>query len=176
MKENEIDIFGFSETNLNSQQPEIRKRLEDTSQEIYGTSILAISTSTRPSCTAYKPGGTCTGISNALCGRYQAAGCDPHGLGRWSYIQLYGKQGRSLIVITAYRVCEANICTIGASTAYHQQWHLIRHKGDSNPQPRERFITDLITEIQKWQRSGADIILGGDFNEKLGDSPTGSHG
>jgi hypothetical protein len=78
-----------------------------------------------------------------------------------------------LIVITAYCVCEANISTIGASTAYHQQWHLIRHKGDPNPQPRKQLITDLITEIQKWQRSGADIILGGDFNEKLGDSPEG---
>jgi hypothetical protein len=173
MKDHDIDIFGFSETNLNTLQPEVRKRLEDISQEFYGNSILATSTSTRPTRTAYQPGGTCTGISQELCGRYQASGSDPHGLGRWSYIQMTGKHGRSLIVITAYRVCEANISTIGASTTCHQQWHLLRQKGDTKPQPRKRFITDLCDEIKKWQRAGAEIILGGDFNEKMGDSPDG---
>jgi hypothetical protein len=34
-----------------------------------------------------------------------------------------------------------------------------------NPNPRKQFITDLIIEINKWK---AEVLLGGDFNEKLG--------
>jgi hypothetical protein len=45
--------------------------------------------------------------------------------------------------------------------------------GDLNPNPRKRFIKDLIMEIKKWQQTGADIILGGDFNERMGDTQDG---
>jgi exonuclease III len=48
--------------------------------------------------------------------------------------------------------------------------------GESRPNPRKRFIQDLITEIKKQQQTGADIILGGDFNERLGEpKSTPSH-
>jgi hypothetical protein len=106
-------------------------------------------------------------------GRYQASGSDPHGLGQWSFIQLYGKAGKSLVIITAYRVCTGNISTSGASTAFHQQRHLMRLAGDPNPHPRNKFITDLTSEIKKWQGSGAEIILGGDFNKRLGETKDG---
>jgi hypothetical protein len=41
------------------------------------------------------------------------------------------------------------------------------------PNPRNQFVTDLILEIEKWQRAGADIVLGGDLNERLGDTQNG---
>ena len=110
---------------------------------------------------------------NSLCGRYQTSGSDPHGLGRWSFVQLYGKDGKSLVMITAYRVCNGNISTSGASTAFHQQWHLLRLAGHLKPNPRKAFITDLTAAIKKWQSAGAEIILNGDFNECLGDTPDG---
>jgi hypothetical protein len=94
------------------------------------------------------------GISNKLCGRFQASGSDPHGLGRWSFIQMYGKDGKSLVVITAYRVCTGNIVSAsGSSTAFHQQWNLVRLAGYSNPQPRNKFITDLSSENTEMARS-----------------------
>jgi hypothetical protein len=80
IRDNEIDVFGFSETNLDSRQPHVRKQLEDICQEFYGTSILALSSSTRTARTPFKPVGTCTGISNELCGRHQTSGSDPSGL------------------------------------------------------------------------------------------------
>jgi hypothetical protein len=121
LKDNEIDVFGFSETNLDVRQPEVRKQIEEITPAFYGTSLLASSRSKISSHTPYKPGGTITGISNELCGRFQTSGSDKSGLGRWLYIQLYGKHGRLLVIITAYRVCEGKISTSGASTAYHQQ-------------------------------------------------------
>jgi hypothetical protein len=173
LRDNHIDGYGLPEINLDGLQPEIRKLLEDIAQEFYGTAILALSTSSLRSRTPYKPGGTLTGISNELCGRFQSSGSDPHGLGRWSFIQLTAKDGKSLVVVTAYRVCNANIGTSGASTAFHQQWNLLRQKGILIPNPRKQFIKDLIIEVNKWKSAGADIILGGDFNERLGDTQDG---
>ena len=87
--------------------------------------------------------------------------------------QLYGKDGKSLVMITAYRVCNGHISTSGASTAFHQQWHLLRLAGHLKPNPREAFISDLTAAIKTWQSAGTEIILGGDFNECLCDTPDG---
>ena len=54
-------MYGLPETNLDVLNPDIRKRLEDISQDFYGTSILATSASSLRSRTPYKPGGNMTG-------------------------------------------------------------------------------------------------------------------
>jgi hypothetical protein len=167
------DMLGLPETNLDWLRPEIRKQGEDIMNEFFGTHILATSTSKLRANTPYKPGGTCMGVANSMSGRYESSGSDPHGLGRWSYVQLHGKNGKSAVVITVYQVCDAHIGSAGASTAFHQQWYLSRMEGDLTPNPRKRFITDLTKEIKKWQKAGADILLGGDFNERLGDTQDG---
>jgi endonuclease/exonuclease/phosphatase family metal-dependent hydrolase len=45
--------------------------------------------------------------------------------------------------------------------------------GNLHPNPRKAFITDLTTEINMWKSEGAHIILGGDFNESMGDTMDG---
>jgi hypothetical protein len=172
-KEVEVDALCFPEINLDLLKPDVRKRCEDIWNDFFGTSLLVGSTSNLHARNAYKPGGTFTGIMHSLCGRYQTSGSDPHGLGRWSFVQLYGKDGKSLVMITAYRVCNGDISSSGTSTAFHQQWHILRLAGKLRPNPRKQFITDLTIEIKKWQQAGADIILGGDFNERLGDTQDG---
>jgi hypothetical protein len=57
--------------------------------------------------------------------------------------------------------------------AFHQEWHLLRLNGDPQPDPRRSFIKDLKTEIELWKSEGADVILGGDFNENLGETING---
>jgi hypothetical protein len=173
LRSNEVDIFGLSETNLDFLQPDIRKRCETLLNDFYQPGMLATSTNQLASSSSCKPGGTITGITNNLCGRFQSSGSDPHGLGRWSFIRLYGQGGTSLVVVTAYRVCNASIGSSGLSTAFHQQWHLLRTAGDLNPNPRKQFITDLIIEIQKWKAEGAEVLLGGDFNDELGSTQDG---
>jgi hypothetical protein len=100
-------------------------------------------------------------------------GSDPHGLGHWSFIRLHGKHDTSVVVVTAYRVCNDNIGKAGTSTAFHQEWHLLRLDGCSSPNPCKAFINDLIIEIGRWKSEGAHVILGGNFNENLGDSTDG---
>jgi hypothetical protein len=149
LHEADTSLFGLPETNLDWLRPEIRKKCEDCMNEFYGTHILATSTSSLRSNTPYKPGGTCMGLTQELSRRFQSSGSDPHGLGRWSQVHLNGKQGRSATIITTYRVCDAHISSAGASTAYHQQWYLSRMAGEASPNPRKRFIQDLIVEIKK---------------------------
>jgi hypothetical protein len=72
--------------------------------------------------------------------------------------------------VTAYHICNGTIGILGASTAFHQQWHLLCLAGQLNQNPSKIFILDLITEIHKWQVTGVDTILGGGFNERFGET------
>lgn len=76
-------------------------------------------------------------------------------------------------MVTAYRVYKGSIGKAGNSTAFHQEWHLLRLRGHLKPDPRKTFIKDLITEVKRWQSEGAQVILGGDFSENLGETSDG---
>jgi hypothetical protein len=170
---NGVDIFGLSETNLDWLKHMIRDKCGKICHDFYVTSLLSTSTSSIRSNRNYKPGGTCTGLTQQYCRRYQSSGSDPHGLGRWSFLRLYGKGTESLVIITAYRVCKDHIGKSGSTTAFHQEWHLLRLNGNLNPNSRKAFITDLLVGVEKWKAAGAHIILGGDFNENLGETTDG---
>ena len=173
LQENGVDIFGLSETNLDWLRHMVRDMCGKICNDFFGTSLLATSTSSMRSNSTYKPGGTCTGLTQEHCGRYQNSGSDPHGLGRWSFVRLLGKAGESLVVVTAYRVCKNHVGRAGSTTAFHQEWQLLRLSGNLAPNPRKAFISDLIVEIKKWSKEGAHVILGGDFNENLGETIDG---
>jgi hypothetical protein len=113
-------------------------------------------------------GGTCT----IIAGKYNARIRDPTtdsklGLGRWSTTTMQGSKGRSLTIITGYRVCKSSITATGPSTAYRQQWAILNAAGDQNPDPHKQFLTDLLTFITE-TRDGDDkheILLMLDANE-----------
>jgi hypothetical protein len=95
---------------------------------------------------------------------------DPHGLGRWSFVTITGKNGRNILITTVYQACKARIAVVGAKTAYAQQWHLLRQKGDPRPDPRKSFHQDLDNFIAPHMAAGTAILILGDFNETLGES------
>jgi hypothetical protein len=77
------------------------------------------------------------------------------GLGRWAWVRLQGKAGRTIRIITAYRPCGAG----GEGTVWEQHQ---RHFGIKYPDgvinPREQFLTDLRTAIESWQATGDYLI------------------
>jgi hypothetical protein len=95
---------------------------------------------------------------------------DTHGLGRWSYITITGKNGRRVLVTTVSQTCKTRIAVAGAKTACAQQWHLLRQQGDPQPDPGKRFHQDLDKFLQPHMAAGKELILLGDFNETLGGS------
>jgi hypothetical protein len=85
----------------------------------------------------------------------------------------YWEKDRKILITTVYQACKARIAVVGPKTAYAQQWHLLRQKGTLNPDPRLSFKQDLDAFLEPHHAAGSELLLLGDFNEPLGESPNG---
>lgn len=100
-------------------------------------------------------------------GRIVAGGSDE--MGRWSWQQFMGRNGKTFMIISAYQVCEQEVCSNGRIkilTTTAQQVSMLRCQGRTKT-PREAFICDLKIFIEKQKSEGIGILLVGDFNESL---------
>ncbi len=50
-------------------------------------------------------------------------------LGRWSYVEILGKHGRKIMLVTVYNVCNQQNKKAGARTAHTQQVSLLTRQG-----------------------------------------------
>jgi exonuclease III len=159
------DIFGFAETKLDCHHPKVRSLIHQAKGKIWEHSKITTSSSTCSWNSLHKPGGTLLGVTGPLVGRVRETITDP--LGRWTGVELLGRDGRNIIVICAYQVCQKYSST-GQLTAYHQQVSLLRQQGIARPNPRLQFVQDLKALLSRYHKSSSDIILMGDFNEVIG--------
>ena len=107
-------------------------------------------------------GGTATMAFNSIVATVAGSGVDTSGLGRWSWIKLQGKHGKSTTIITAYCPCMSD--SAKPETVYSQQKRfLISNNEDICP--REAFRRDLSTFITKCQARYEQIIVCVDLNE-----------
>ena len=65
------------------------------------------------------------------CGRIVDTGSDAQG--RWSWQKMLGKEGKTILIISAYRVSQKSLP--GPMTVYTQQYHMLLDKDNINPQP-----------------------------------------
>ena len=105
-------------------------------------------------------------ITGNLTGRISSTEADDE-LGRWNHVRIKGNQGIHVSIITAYRVCKTSISTTGPTTAFRQQYSILRARGIIQPNPRMQFLTDLQAFIQQLQDKGDRIMLLGDFNTDM---------
>ena len=91
--------------------------------------------------------------------RFRAKGYDE--LGRWCWIRLSGRKGKTIRVISIYKPTR-NLGK-GLST-YSQQRRMLQARDDDRC-PTKAFWEDLWAELDNWIGTGDHIILGGDFNE-----------
>ena len=113
-----------------------------------------------------KPGGALVYCTEDMAIRTADKGTDPWGLGRWAFQRYRGRHGRSLLVISAYRVGKRT-STPGSSTAWHQQKVLLTSAGRSLD-PDMAFIADMIEwlKLQKETNDKMDVALFLDANER----------
>ena len=102
------------------------------------------------------------GITGPLVSRVRQVITDD--LGRWTGFELLGRDGKSLVVLCAYQVCQKG-GRQGTFTAFSQQITILRRRGIDRPNPRRQFVTDLISLLEPYVLKKADILLLGDFNE-----------
>ena len=91
------------------------------------------------------------GLAPHIASRREDHGADSKG--RWTWVQLTGKQGKSILVVTAYRVSQTYPSEAGYSTAYMQQYRAYIKENVSNPRPKQRILKDLTTLITQWRNN-----------------------
>jgi hypothetical protein len=164
------DIFGFAETKLATDQPYVTNLLQRNKRKIWDHARFTTSTSTAVLNGFHKPGGTLTGAVNSLGGRIRRPISDPYG--RWSGIDLMGRNTKWLVILTIYQVLQKT-GSAGSTTAYTQQRTMFRLEGRTNPNPRKILIDDLQKLVKEHRSNGHDMILMGDFNKQVGKDPHG---
>jgi hypothetical protein len=63
------------------------------------------------------------------------------------------------------------ITNAGLHTIYAQQWHILRRRGDLDPDPRIQTVLDISKELAVHHANQRSICIVGGFNEVLGDDP-----
>ena len=73
----------------------------------------------------YNPVGTAIISLQPLCTGITSSGQNLHGLDRWSYITITGRQNNIIIIISAYRVCDPFIINTCSIINIMQQWQIL---------------------------------------------------
>jgi hypothetical protein len=111
---------------------------------------------------------SCT-VVNGLVGRVADISRDI--VGRWTTTRLTGKDDKFIKINTAYQCVPHTLGRQHMKTVYTKQWAALRAL-DRQIDPRKAFIADLKLHILTLHNKRETIILGGDFNEILGDDNT----
>jgi len=165
-KQKQINILGLPETNLQYTKQRTSHLLRDY-RHFNPNAAIATSRSTEPTNSPYQPGGTLTAIDSAIAIRTKSRITDPSGMGRWSGFCIQRPNTTDLMIITAYRVCKQTARAAGSSTAYLQQYRILRNSGDPKPNPRRQTLTDLGKLIQQYHQTDATVLLMIDANEDI---------
>jgi hypothetical protein len=170
VKELDVTVLALCETNKDWRFDSTLRDVKNAFKSFWQHCNIASSSSTeRPgleSRSASQPGGTMTIVGHPLSYRTKIA--EPESdMGRWNEMQVEGKRGKSLILITAYRVCKNTIASAGPSTSFAQQWHILRRAGHDCPDPRKQFILDLAARVSAARALGHGVLVMLDANDSL---------
>ncbi len=94
-------------------------------------------------------------IRGTTAGRHAKSGGDRYG--RYSWMELQGKNSRRLCIITAYRVTQqkgTRPASADCNTAYWQQVQGMIKDGVYEPDPRNQILTDLTKLIRDKKDQG----------------------
>jgi hypothetical protein len=171
MRNLDVDAFCLSGTDVEFKDSSTSEHFYNIVRQTWRNVRLATSTSDIQFNGVYKPGGTCMAVTGPWSGRTRKTGKDKKGLGRWSFVELVTKMSGILIICTVYQVVAGSVAARGPFTNWTQQWALLRMMDVEEPDPVHQFYTDLSDQISEWKRSGAEVMLLGDFNEDRA-SPT----
>ena len=164
--ESQIDLQCYSEVNLDTMQPDNRIALQENTNKMDPAAKSVWGTSTLPSLSNFKPGGTAVVAFSRLSSRVKKTGLDP--LGRWTYMTLSAHGNKEILLISIYQCGPQPTNEVG-NTAFHQQRILLSEMNRTDVDPRKNFYRDLKQFIQT-ETSKDDIltipILMGDFNDE----------
>ena len=166
-KHMEAGMFSVSEHTLDTTQSRVRRRMYDLKIKVDAyAKIEAGSCGGETTESWWKPGGTLLGISGRWASRLKEQGSDR--MGRWSWMDLRGKNNKIIKVISAYRVSQEYGSQAGVLTAYQQQYRALVKQKRGELSPRAAFLADLEHEVMQWiQKPVHEIVILMDANEAV---------
>ena len=171
-QEVQADIFCIQEHNLDTNQYQVKQIMHQTTRRHWQRSRLNLASSPITFPGTWKPGGTAILSTGSITGRITETGIDEWG--RWSYQTYQGQRQRLVTIITIYQVVDTFSKDKGTYTAYAQQRSLLIRQGEVDINPRQAFLRDLTKFIHTKQHSVKhELLILGDFNERIGDNPQG---
>jgi hypothetical protein len=102
-----IDYLGITEHKLDTTQYPVRRAFIESAKQAYKQHKLELGSSELNTVSTYKPGGTAISAQGNATGRIIFQASDKYG--RWSYMDLQGKDDRIITYITVYQVCKKPI-------------------------------------------------------------------
>jgi hypothetical protein len=104
-----------------------------------------------------------TAVTGKYTGKIKEVLHDPSNMGRWYGVSLYSNFDHVIHIITVYQ----SVRSEGIHTAFQQQRHILLNNGITQPNPRKQLLQDLSSQINKWNKNNATIIICIDANEQL---------
>ena len=161
-----VDIIALQEINLDTTQFAVRQKILHVLKETFGAVKLILASTPVRKETTWKPGGVLLAIVGSCSQRVTTTQRDPYG--RWCSATLAGRDNQDIQIYSAYQCVDVKARHTGDNTYYTQLWKLFRDDGERQPQPRQRFISDLRTELLAVKQKRVSVIVLGDFNETIG--------
>ncbi len=166
ISDTQADAITLQETNLSwnqSHQCTIQKILQHPSSQ----ALIATASSSKISKTPHQPGGTLQAVVGDWATRVVQHGTDITGLGHWSYLEMHGKNDKCYIILSGYQVCTNQKFDLGSNNMYNQQFCILHQLGNTNPNPCNQFLEDIISLIKQWQASQKADLICIDANENI---------
>jgi hypothetical protein len=159
-----IGIAALQELNIDMTQTTIYRRVKvvfDT--HFAGQCILVCASMAVRSETDWKPGSTLLVVLPTWAPCVTKKSKDK--LGRWCSVILQLKDARQIAFYSFYNCCKTRIEQAGIHTIYAQQWHVLRQRGNTSPDPRLQAIQNLGNELAVHREPRRSLCIVGDYNE-----------
>lgn len=170
MKDLQVDVFCFSELNLNLHNPTVYDNLQNHKKRIDKFMSLSY-TCNRPTnySAEYQPGGVMIGVDGRRSGNIVKPKLEypVSAYGRWSILHLQGKKNTIVSIITIYRV--GGDSATGKNTIDIQQRRDYQHFTGKLINARNQYTNDISTLVTYLHSQYHHVILAGDVNEDLND-------
>ena len=138
-------ILQINEHNSDTKNSEVREGYQNNLKKHWLHSRTEFSTSKISAKNDWLPKGTLVSILGKWTGRVLTTKTDKQ-LGRWSCVNLQGKEDQVISIYSAYRVPQDTLP--GPFTTYTQQYQLLQDNEETDLCPRRKFIIYLIKEIK----------------------------
>lgn len=161
------DIFSLNEVNLDTAKPQIKNKIDNLIKRQDKHCRVSHGVMHYEKARGdYKPGGTLLGVMSQWASRVHRSGHDKQG--RWSWISLYGKRGKKILLLLVYRVSQESPSAASHGSAYKQQYrYQVKH--NCHPNPKQSILYDLTSFLASWKETNINhsIIIMTDSNKDV---------